>query len=77
MTSGHIDQLFVRPQAQRRGIGTCLLDLALARGIRPVTLNVFKENMPARRFYEQHGFVELRRWLNEQEGAVELLLSLG
>jgi ribosomal protein S18 acetylase RimI-like enzyme len=76
MIGGHIDQLFVRPDAQGRGIGTSLLEASLARGIRPATLNVFEQNLPARRLYDRHGFGEVRRWLNEQENAIELLLRL-
>jgi ribosomal protein S18 acetylase RimI-like enzyme len=77
MIGGHIDQLFVRPENQTQGIGRALLDAALSRGIRPATLNVFEDNLPARRFYDRYGFVEVRRWLNEQDRAVELLYQLG
>jgi ribosomal protein S18 acetylase RimI-like enzyme len=76
MSRGHIDQLFVRPERQRIGVGTSLLEAALARGIRPATLHVFEPNLPARRLYARHGFAEVERWLNEQEDAVELLLRL-
>ena len=41
MTNGLIDQLFVHPDAQRKGVGSALLNLALRRGIRPVRLHVF------------------------------------
>jgi GNAT superfamily N-acetyltransferase len=76
MIGGHVDQLFVRPEMQGRGIGSALFDMALARGIRPATLNVFEDNLPARRLYERRGFAEVRRWLNEQDRAVELLYQL-
>jgi ribosomal protein S18 acetylase RimI-like enzyme len=44
----------------------------MARGIRPLTLNVFAENRPARAFYERHGFGEASRWFNTQDKAIEL-----
>jgi ribosomal protein S18 acetylase RimI-like enzyme len=72
-TSGtRIDQLFVDPDHQKLGIGTSLLHAALQRLPEAATLTVFEENKPARRFYERHGFREVRRSLNEQEQSVEL-----
>ncbi|MFN4088591.1 MAG: GNAT family N-acetyltransferase, partial [Alphaproteobacteria bacterium] len=47
---GHLDQLFVDPACQRGGIGRTLLQAMLDRGIRPVTLTVYAENLPARAF---------------------------
>jgi GNAT superfamily N-acetyltransferase len=76
MTSGLVDQLFVHPDAQRQGVGSALLKLALRRGIRPVTLHVFEKNTSARRFYERSGFKEADRWFNEQDQAEELLYQL-
>ncbi len=79
MTNGHVDQLFVHPDAQRQGVGSDLLDLALSRGIRPVTLHVFEKNAAARALYDRYGFKEAGRWFNEQDKAEELLyrLSIG
>ena len=76
MRSGLVDQLFVHPDAQRRGVGSTLLDFAIRRGIRPVTLHVFEKNASARRFYERSGFREADRWFNEQDQAEELLYQL-
>jgi ribosomal protein S18 acetylase RimI-like enzyme len=52
-----VDHLYVDPAWQRRGIGSHLVRLAQAR--RPVGLALwtFQSNLPARRFYERHGFV--------------------
>lgn len=73
-TSGaFIDQLFVDPDHQRRGIGTSLLTTALQMLTPPVTLTVFKENAPARRLYERHGFRESGDFYNATERAVELV----
>ena len=72
----HIDQLFVDPAYQRRGLGTLLLRTALDRGLRPATLHVFAENAPARALYDRFGFrPERSRW-NAEEGACELFCRL-
>jgi len=52
---GWIEQLYVRPAALRRGIGTELLDIAKAANKR-LELWTFQRNAPARRFYEARGF---------------------
>jgi putative acetyltransferase len=70
-TGTHIDQLFVDPDFQKCGIGTALLTSAL-RGIPAATLNVFEQNVSARRFYERHGFREIDRVFNAAEKAIEL-----
>jgi ribosomal protein S18 acetylase RimI-like enzyme len=52
-----IDQLYVDPAFGRRGVGTALLDRALAiAGGRAVRLYSFQANTAARAFYERHGF---------------------
>jgi GNAT superfamily N-acetyltransferase len=53
---GWIDQLYLRPGATGRGLGTRLLQHALATLPRPVQLHTFQANAGARRFYERHGF---------------------
>jgi len=75
-TGGLVDQLFVDPVAQGEGIGRRLLETHLARGIRPVTLEVFEQNTPARRFYERFGFRAVDAWWNEVDGGQELLMRL-
>lgn len=53
-----VDQLYILPEYQRRGIGAYVLSLVLAdagaSGL-PVRLRVLRVN-PAKRFYERHGF---------------------
>ena len=73
---GLVDQLFVAPEAQGKSTGRRLLEAHLVRGIRPVTLQVFERNEPARRFYERFGFREVDAWWNEVDGARELLMQL-
>jgi GNAT superfamily N-acetyltransferase len=50
-----IDQLYVLPDAQRRGIGTELLQVAKSSFDR-LQLWTFQRNVRARRFYEARGF---------------------
>jgi ribosomal protein S18 acetylase RimI-like enzyme len=71
-TGTHVDQLFVDPDYQNRGIGTALLINALQRAP-AATLNVFEQNISARRLYERHGFREVDRFFNLAEQAVELV----
>ena len=55
-----IDQLFVAPEHQQRGVGAALL--AHARGLSPSGLRLFtfQFNANARAFYEKNGFVVAR-----------------
>lgn len=61
---GWIEQLYVRPAAQGRGVGTELLDIAKAASER-LELWTFQRNVAARRFYEARGF----RLAEETDGA--------
>jgi ribosomal protein S18 acetylase RimI-like enzyme len=59
-----IDQLYILPEAQGRGIGARLLDIA--KSAFPVlSLWTFKRNTGARHFYEKHGFM----LIDETDGA--------
>lgn len=51
-----VDQLYVLPSHQARGIGTALLDVAKATWPK-LQLWTFQKNSAARGFYEKHGFV--------------------
>jgi len=59
-----IDQLYVLPTAQGRGIGTGLLEVA-QNAFDRLQLWTFQRNGPARRFYEARGFALVR----ETDGA--------
>ncbi|MEH2485803.1 GNAT family N-acetyltransferase [Bradyrhizobium sp. AZCC 2230] len=52
---GWIEQLYVRPAAQGRGIGTELLNVAKGASER-LEIWTFQRNAAARRFYEARGF---------------------
>jgi len=60
LSDGEIDQLYVAPEFQNRGIGSALL--AKARELSPEWLGLFthQRNESARRFYERRGFVAVR-----------------
>ena len=69
----HVDQLFVDPAHQHLGVGSMLLASLLRNSPGRITLDVFEENRSARAFYEKHGFQARDRWMNEAEGAIDLL----
>ncbi|MBD2745629.1 GNAT family N-acetyltransferase [Microvirga sp. BT688] len=54
MTDGHIDMLFMDPVASGSGGGSLLLEAAEQQGAR--SLECFRDNHGARRFYERHGW---------------------
>jgi GNAT superfamily N-acetyltransferase len=56
---GWIDQLYVLPSAQTRGVGSALLQVAQGAFDR-LQLWTFQRNQRARRFYERRGFVAVR-----------------
>ena len=51
-----LDQLYVRPDSVGLGLGSKLLEHALAGVTQPVRLYTFQANAGARRLYERHGF---------------------
>jgi ribosomal protein S18 acetylase RimI-like enzyme len=70
-----VHQFAVFPEAQRTGIGTALLDKA--REVSPSELRcvTFRRNVPARAFYEKHGFTAVAFGVSpapELEADVEL-----
>jgi ribosomal protein S18 acetylase RimI-like enzyme len=50
-----IDHLYLLPEAQRQGIGSELLRIALAHS-NHLRLWTFQQNLPAQAFYAKHGF---------------------
>lgn len=58
---GHtLEQLYVLPGYQGRGIGTALLNIAMHAAGNQVELWTFQQNNGARNFYERHGFQPVR-----------------
>lgn len=54
---GWLEQLYIAPAFQGRGLGSALLDLAMSRNPGGLQLFAFQRNERARRFYEGRGFV--------------------
>lgn len=58
LAPGWVEQLYVHPAYQGRGVGSELLAVALARD-EPLQLWTFQVNTRARAFYARHGFREV------------------
>ena len=56
----YIDRMYVRPGAQRRGVGAALLEKARELSPAGLELHTHQENRRARNFYEKHGFRAIR-----------------
>jgi GNAT superfamily N-acetyltransferase len=56
-----VDQLYVEPGLTGRGVGSALLAVATRERPQGLRLWTFQSNAGARRFYERHGFAEVRR----------------
>jgi ribosomal protein S18 acetylase RimI-like enzyme len=55
VSSAKVEQLYVHPDHQRRGVGRALLAKVKERQPQGFTLWVFQQNEQARRFYEANG----------------------
>ena len=66
MVDGHIDMLFMDPDASGRGGGALLLRKAEAIGAK--SLECFRDNHAARRFYERHSWHVEREYEREFAG---------
>ena len=73
VTSGHLDMLFVAPAAQAGGVGAHLLAYVEAQGAR--TLECFRDNTAARRFYERHGWRLERGYEREFAGRTRAFVA--
>lgn len=56
----YIDRLYVRPSAQRKGVGSALLRTARELSPGGLELHTHQQNGKARCFYEKHGFEAVR-----------------
>ncbi len=63
----YLDHLYVRPEAQGRGVGSALLRKARSLSPRRVAFVTFQRNANARAFYEKHGFRPFRFTDGENE----------
>lgn len=60
---GRIEDLYLKPEFRRRGIGRQAMDnlfaIAKSKGLTRLTLIADKDNLPALQFYEKCGFSEM------------------
>ncbi|MCF1592379.1 GNAT family N-acetyltransferase [Streptomyces muensis] len=61
LSGAELKQLYLDPAWRGRGLGDRFISLAKQQQPDGLTLWTFQVNMPARRFYERHGFVEAER----------------
>ena len=73
-----IDQLYVLPGFESRGIGSLLLSIAHESARRPIRLFTFQQNTGARRFYERHGYkvIALSAGQSNEERCPDVLYEL-
>jgi ribosomal protein S18 acetylase RimI-like enzyme len=57
MENEFIDQLYIHPAYQRRGIGEALLNFARKQSPDHLWLYTLQDNVNARAFYEKNGFI--------------------
>lgn len=63
-----LDQIFVRPSEQGKGIGKALLDEAKRIMSKGFTLRTATRNAPARSFYEAQGLTFVEEGLHPRKG---------
>ena len=51
-----LEDLYLRPDVRRQGIGTLLLDEVRRHSPDGLSLHVFQQNVDAQAFYQRHGF---------------------
>lgn len=71
MLGTEVAALFVHPFSQRMGLGGRLLASERAR-----SLEVLEANLPARAFYEKHGFRQTHSRIHEETGQRLCCLAL-
>ena len=68
MFEGRLRALFVHGEARGRGVGRALLNAALARAPRGLSLYVAESNLNARQFYDRSGFTVTGRATRRYNG---------
>ncbi|MGO1059594.1 GNAT family N-acetyltransferase [Planococcus sp. FY231025] len=67
-----LNQLYVAPAHQGKGIGKQLLNFAKAHSGGSLFLYTFEVNRNAQRFYEKNGFVEIGRGYENEENLPDI-----
>lgn len=73
--SNYIDQLFVDPDFQARGVGSVLMEKAKELSPDRLRLDALQENAIAIRFYGKHGFVPGAKGVNPVNGQPSVTLT--
>lgn len=71
-----LSQLFVAPEAKRRGIGKQLFNWAVSRSHGKLSLKTLKENTESRAFYTRLGMIEHGISVNTFNGREEIEYAL-
>ena len=70
---GELDDFYILPEYQKRGIGAAVLEKCIAQSPVPIYLYVFSRNLRAISFYQRFGFtlrqtIGKTRWIMERNG---------
>ena len=76
VTRAVLSQIFVAPNAKRKGIGRMLFNWALSYCPNGLTLKTLVENSESRAFYKSLGMVEKGRSVNDFSGREEIEYAL-
>lgn len=75
LIGNEVGGIFVDSKFHGQGIGRALMDKA--KSIRAILeLDVFKDNLVGRKFYEKYGFIQVGEHLHEETGFMQLRLKL-
>jgi len=75
LVDDEIGGLFLDPSYHGQGLGKAMVDKAVAEKGRYLKVEVFKENMIGRGFYETYGFTEVEECLHEGSGQSTLRMT--
>lgn len=74
LMENYIAGIFVTQDCQSHGIGKALLDF-IKKSCPELSLQVYKKNVRAVRFYQREGFTVRQEQVDENTGEVELVMS--
>lgn len=75
LNGNEVGGIFVDSRFHRQGIGRALMDKA--RSERDfLELDVFKDNLIGRQFYEKYGFIQVDEYIHAETGLLQLRLKL-
>ncbi len=73
LKDGFLDQLFIAPHWQNRGLGYALMQKAKSIHPHGLELHCAQGNRPACRFYERHGFVAVAHRIYRPAGIGDIV----